>query len=184
MGAVLHTQPHPGVLDNDTYDISIVKLPAGAHPPGTAVWKLPVPFSSLRPFQLPRTGKQYLVTGFPKSRSRANPHNKRLTSEPSGFRVISSGPTGYATLGLSEDHHIVLNLDIENMRFPDGTLRQIADPHGMSGSPLWLLYNEDGENDPSATPLVGIVIEHHKKAKLLVATDIAVAVHLINESAA
>lgn len=181
-GTILRTQPHPN--DTDNYDLSIVKLASDARPPGAEVWKLPLPYSSLHPFQSPRKGKQYLVTGFPKSRSRANPHSRQLVSEPSNFRVVSADQTGYATLGLSENHHIVLNLDIANMRFPDGTHRRIADPHGMSGSPLWLLFDENGHNNPTMTPVVGIVIEYHSDKKLLVATDISVAIDLINESAA
>jgi len=124
------------------------------------------------------------VTGFPKSRSRADPHSQQLKSEASGFRVISASASQYESLGLSEESHIVMPLDIEKMRFPDGALRRIPDPHGMSGSPVWLLYDSQDSNDPTMTPVVGTVIEYHKSQKLLVATDVGVALHLINESAA
>lgn len=40
-------------------------------------------------------------------------------------------------------------------------------------APLWPLFDEDGHNDPAATPVVGIVIEYHADKKLLVATEIA-----------
>jgi hypothetical protein len=182
LGSVLHTQAQPHLVQIDKYDVAVIALAPDALPPGAAVWKLPLPFSSLRPFQFPRRRKQYLVTGFPSSRSRANPHSRRLVSEPSGFRVVSATQDRYTILGLDEEHHIVLALDIANMNFPDGTQRRIADPHGMSGSPVWLLFDEDGRNNSSVTPAVGVVTEYHRDKRLLVATDIAVAVHLINES--
>ena len=125
-----------------------------------------------------------MVVGFPSSRSKANPHNKQLKSEPSGFRIVSADTTEYEMLSLSERSHIVLSLDIERMNFPDGSVRQIADPHGMSGAPLWMLFDEIGENDPALTPVVGTIIEYHKDRKLLIATDIGVALALIGKSAA
>ncbi len=183
-GSILHTQPHSNPPSNDRYDVAVVKLASDARPPGISIRKVPLAFASLRAFQLPRQGKHYLVTGFPQSRSRANPHSRQLRSEPSGFRIVSASSDDYRSLELKEDHHIVLGLDIANMTFPDGTQRKIADPHGMSGSPLWLLFDEQGRNDPSRTPAVGVVTEYHKDKRLLVATDIAIAIHLINESAA
>lgn len=182
LGSVLHTQPHPDVLPVDRYDVAVIKLALEAQPPGVDVRKLPLPFESLHAFQFPRHSKQYLVTGFPQSRSRANPQNRQLKSEPAGFRLASATTDHYASLGLTEQEHIVLGLDIEKMVFPDGSQRQVADPHGMSGSPLWLLFDEDRPNDRKIALAVGVVIEYHRDKKLLVATDIAVAIHLINES--
>lgn len=178
-GTVLRTSPLPRRNSYDSYDISIVCLPSEAKAPTSAIWKAPVSISTLRPNALPRAGKQYLVAGFPGSRSKANPHNRQLKSEPSAFRVISANHATYETLGLSEQTHIVLNLDIENMRFPDGSIRRIPDPHGMSGAPVWMLFDEEDSNDSEITPVVATVIEYHKDRKLMVATDIGVALDLI-----
>ena len=182
VGSVLHTQSHPDVLPADRYDVAIIKLPPTALLPGVEVSKLSLPFESLQAFQFPRHSKQYLVTGFPQSRSKANPHKRLLTSEPAGFRVESATMEQYESLGLTEQQHIVVGLDVKGMIFPDGSRRAVADPHGMSGSPLWLLFDEAGPNSRSITPAVGVVIEYHRDKRLLVATDIAVAIHLINES--
>ncbi|MDA8128985.1 MAG: hypothetical protein M0Z73_09850 [Betaproteobacteria bacterium] len=181
-GTVLRTIPLPGQSELDPYDLAIILLSSEAKAPANAVWKTPLNISSLRRGKLPRTRKQYLVVGFPASRSKANPHNRRLKSESSGFRVISANRAAYESLGLSEQEHLVLNLDIENMIFPDGSIRRIPDPHGMSGAPVWMLFDEDGCNDVDTTPTVGIVIEYHKKSNLLVATDIGVALDLIAQS--
>jgi hypothetical protein len=178
LGSVMQTGPLPSE-SKDAFDLAVIRLPDDARKPSTAVWKRPLDISALVGRKLPRGEKQYLVTGFPKSRSRANPHSRKLLSEPSGFKVVSASSTRYADLGVSEASHLVLSLDIRNMRFPDGTTRPIADPHGMSGSPVWLLYDESGENDLHMTQLVGIAIEYYKDEKLLVATDASVALDLI-----
>jgi hypothetical protein len=47
----------------------------------------------------------------------------------------------------------------------------------MSGSPIWLLQDDK-------LKCAGILIEHHRSKKLLVATDITVGLHLIKEAAA
>jgi hypothetical protein len=51
----------------------------------------------------------------------------------------------------------------------------------MSGSPVWLMYDQVSTNDPIHTPVVGILIEYHGSHKLLVATDIKVALDMIND---
>lgn len=181
IGFVKHTGSLKGD-SKDLADLAVIRLPPSARPPSTAVWKRPVQLSALVQQKLPRADKQYLVTGFPASRSRANPHSKKLLSEPSGFRVVSAPLNRYKDMGVKEESHLVLSLDVSNMRFPDGTTRPIADPHGMSGSPVWLLYDASGENDIHMTQVVGIAIEYHKTAKLLVATDARVVLELIHST--
>ena len=182
VGTVVHTVPTQETGMRDAFDVAVVRLEQDALLPSGENWKLPLEIEAIRARDSRRSKKQYLVVGFPKSRSNANPHTRRLKSEPSSFRIISAELADYDHLGLSDATHIVLNLDIDRMHFPDGTVRQIADPHGMSGSPLWLLFDEDGDNDPHVTPVVGIVIEYHKDRKLLVATDIGIALALIEQS--
>jgi hypothetical protein len=59
------------------------------------------------------------------------------------------------------------------------TVRAFPNPEGMSGSPVWLLYDEVGTNDPAQTPVVGILIEYHRRHRLLLATDVGKAVDMI-----
>jgi len=183
-GNVLHTVPMPGSDAHDNYDVAVVRLLDESRPPYPSLGKVEIPSSLLRPLALPRDAKEYMVTGFPRSRSRANPSNKRLLSEPSAFRVVSAKPDQYNSLRLLPSTHLVMPLDVGNMRFPDGSSRRIPDPHGMSGSPVWLNYDSAGQNDPSFTNVVGIAIEYHKDKKLLVATDIGVALELLERDAA
>ena len=173
--------PFTPANEKDRLDVAIVALPKGTPTVFRSIWKIPIPLEQLAPNRIPRKSHHYLAIGFPKSRSRADPSNMQVRSEPHGFQVVSSSEASYRALGLREDSHIVMNLNIKEMRFPDGSLRPIPDPHGMSGSPLWLLFDDGGPNDPARTPVLGVVIEYHKQSNLLVATDIGIALDLIRE---
>lgn len=183
-GTMVRTTPLPGQKAPDAYDVSVVRLAQDTPRVMLETLKYPMPLRTLLPFRTNRADHQYLVIGFPRSKSRADPSSRQLKSQPQGFRVVSADSDAYAQLGLSPERHIVMPLHVESMNFPDGTKRRIPDPHGMSGSPVWLLYDENLPNDPTHTPVVGIAIEYHKTEGLLVATDIGVALDLIQVSAA
>lgn len=119
----------------------------------------------------------YLATGFPTSRSKADPSSNRLTTILSAFRTTLAPRTARAALRTHPMLQLVLSLNIDRMNFPDGSVKAIADPAGMSGSPIWL---QEGNELKCA----GILIEHHRSKKLLVATDIAVGLHLMESAAA
>ena len=183
-GRVLRSDPPPGAnRTDDRLDIGVVRLVGSRLPPYPAVQKALLPLSALRPWALPRSQKQYMVVGFPESKSRPNPKSGELPSKASAFSAPSPAVTEYARLGVGPESHLVLSVDVKRMSVPGGAIQAIADPHGMSGSPVWLLYDEVEPNDPTSTPVVGILIEHHKAAKAVVATDIAYAIRLINEAA-
>lgn len=178
-GRMVRTTPLPGTPGPDTHDIAVFRLPPDTPRVFLETLKQPVPIRALLPFRSNRADHQYLVTGFPRSRSRADPSSRQLKSQPQGFRVVSAHEDAYARLGLSTDRHIVMPLNVEAMDFSDGTKGRIPDPHGMSGSPVWLLHDERLPNDSQLTPAVGIAIEYRKTERLLVATDIGVALDLI-----
>ena len=54
-------------------------------------------------------------------------------------------------------------------------------PHGLSGSPVWLVLDRVNENDPSRTPLIGVVIEYDPRKKFVKACDIGFGLALIEQ---
>ena len=178
----LTKMPEDKNRNTDRLDVGVLKLEGDALPPYPRVQKYPLPIAAFRPNALPRTGKEYLLVGFPETKSRANPAASDLPSEPCSFRNISAPIPKYAKLGVSAESHIVLSFDVKHTVMPNKEIRPFPKPSGMSGSPIWLLYDDDGPNDPAQTPVVGIAIEHHKVERAIVATDIEVALRLINEA--
>ncbi|MFY7915740.1 MAG: hypothetical protein ACOVPA_13870 [Rubrivivax sp.] len=98
-----------------------------------------------------------------------------MTTVLSAFRTTLAESVSSSALQANPQLQIVLSLNIERMSFPDGSVGAIADPAGMSGSPVWLL--KDGE-----LKCAGILTEHHRSKKLLVATHIAVGLHLVERA--
>jgi hypothetical protein len=145
--------------------------------PPTSDLKEPLDSSRLESLGPPALDDIYLATGFPSSRSRVDPSKQRLTVTLSGFRTTLAPASARAGLQVHPELQLVLSLNAARMVFSDGGLRPIADPAGMSGSPLWLLRGDE-------LKCAAILIEHHRLKKLLVATDVAVGLHLIESVAA
>jgi hypothetical protein len=138
--------------------------------------KEPIESSRIGSIGLPDAGNVYVATGFPSSRSKVDPSKQRLTTTLSGFRTTLAPVAARDTLQAHPVLQLVLSLDIKRMDFPDGSVRAIADPAGMSGSPIWLLQEDE-------LFCAGILIEHHRLKKLLVATNIVVGLQLIQSIA-
>lgn len=166
----------------DRLDVGVLKLEGPALPPYPKIQKYPLPISAFMSNALSREGKQYLLIGFPGSKNRTNPTARELKAKPYSFRNISAPISKYSELGLNPESHIVLSFDVKNTVRKDSEIRAFPDPAGMSGAPIWLLYDKNGPNDPLQTPVVGIAIEHHKKERVIVATDISIVFKLINEA--
>lgn len=166
----------------DRLDVGVLKLEGPALPPYPQVEKYPVPLSALKANALPREGKQYLLIGFPASKSRANPVAREMTAKPCSFRNDAAHQKIYTELQIKPNDHIVLNFDLSKTVMPNAEIRKFPDPKGMSGSPVWLLYDENGPNSVCQTPIVGIAIEHRKNQRVIIATDIKIALQLINEA--
>lgn len=180
-GRLLRTKlPADGKRSSDRFDVGILKLEGVSPNSYEQGGKYALPLSALRSHAMPREDKQYLIIGFPASKSRANPAAHEIKSEPVSYRNISAPLSKYNDLLIRPDTHIVLNLDLERSLAQDGAICTFPSPSGLSGSPIWLLYDGVGPNDATQTPVVGVVTEYHKARKSIVATDIDIALRLIN----
>ena len=166
----------------DQLDVGGVLLSRESLPPYPAVDKFAVDTSYLRPQYLPRTGKQYVIVGFPASRSKLNPVAKTVTTSPHAYYSGVTSEETYAMLGLSTETHLVLPLDLKKGFDSSGRHRNPPKPQGMSGSPVWVLYEENVRGASRTFPLVAVGTTYKKNLKVLIATDIAVVVDLINST--
>ncbi|MCW0232938.1 MAG: serine protease [Ferrovibrio sp.] len=165
---------------NDRMDTGVLKLDGfNAVLNGTSM-KSPLPFYLLLPAATPRAAKHYLVTGFPSSKSRYHFPSRSFVSKPYAFYCISTN-SPYVELGLRENLHIALSFDEKDIHAGDfGSSVNPPSLKGMSGSPVWLLFDEVGSN-PSETHVTGVFIEHWRDKRLLIAADICVAIDIIQK---
>ena len=178
----LTKKPDGKSRESDRLDVGVLKLRSPGLPPYPQVDKYALPISDLKASALPRERKVYLVLGFPGSKSQPHLVRRDVTSESHGFWNTSAQTQRYAETGVSPDSHIVITFDRRTRALGlNGEVRTFPKPVGMSGSPVWLLYDEIGPNDPIRTPIVGILIEYRKSHHVMIATDIGVALKMIDE---
>ena len=179
-GKLLRTKLQPNKnRTGDKLDIGVLKLDNLIRPPYREILKYSLPISTLIPNAIPRDGKEYLIIGFPETKSRINPIARELKSKLSIFQNISAPTSKYGELGLETSNHIVINFEIKRTILPNKAIQTFPKPNGMSGAPVWLLYDHNNHNNPNQTPIVGVLIEYHPSKKALVATDINTALKLI-----
>ena len=170
------------ISKHENIDVAAVKLDVDPLPPYRAVDKVPMRRSMLLPRALPRTGKHYMVSGFPSSKNRANPSNQTVNARVYAYRADSANTAAYAAANIDPALHIALPLDLRLGFDPSGERLDFPDPHGMSGSPVWLLYDDD-ETPREMFPVVGVAIEYRKSQRLLVATDIWFVTQMLGDAA-
>ncbi len=180
-GQILVTKiPDGKTREQDDLDVGVFKFEGSGQPPYPAVEKEALSVDALLPGALPREGKTYLIVGFPASKTRFNPINPALKSKVYSFRNISHPTDKYGEIGLEPQNHIAVIFERKRSVGPDGKPRWFPKPHGVSGSPVWLLYSEQEDPDnPKPISAVGVTIEHRKDQRAIVATDIGVALDMI-----
>jgi hypothetical protein len=167
----------------DLIDIGVLKLDGGATPPYPGVNKFAMDLSYLKPGQRPRTGKSYVLIGFPGTRSRTDPHAQTVEVEPHAFRLEPVQENEYDRHGVSPDTHIVLQLDLKRGFDPTGSHRHFPKPQGMSGAPIVVLYEHNGEGDSRVFPVVAVATMYRRRNRALIGTDIGFVIDAIRRAA-
>jgi hypothetical protein len=167
----------------DPVDIGVLKLEGEGIPPYPEVNCVPLPSQLLEPGTSQREGKYYLAVGYPSSRSKIKRPDRIVRAEPYANFGPAISTDRLKKLGLDPQLHIGIAFHKKRVIGISGNIQSFPDPSGMSGSPLYLLYDErQPENVWGAFKVAGILIEYRAKPKVLVATDIAVALKLMDES--
>ena len=148
-------------------------------PPYPELQKCGLPISALLPNAVPREKKSYFILGFPASKSKPHVIRRDIVSHPLCIRACSAPISAYTSMGFDPNKHILLPFNKKEIFGSDGIAQIAPALPGMSGSPLWLLFDDASPNDPRQTPVVGIFIEYHKTQHVLVATDIDTALNMI-----
>lgn len=170
-----------GDRNKDSIDTAVLKL-AGRLPPYPEVNKAAMDISGLSPRLLPRANKIYAIIGFPASRSKVVTATKQVTAAAYAYRDRSVSDQEYSVHGLSPETHIVLPLNLKQGVDSNGRHRTFPKPQGMSGSPIWLLVDENESGEPGAFTVVGLGTEYRNTGRVLIGTDIEVARRMIQRA--
>lgn len=171
--------PWTGDRDKDPIDVGIIKLSSESVPPYPDVEKFSMDITYLKPNRLPRKDKIYSIVGFPASKSGVNPEAKEVKVEAYSYRNHSIDDVDYASHNLDPAIHIAIPLNLKIGFDLEGKHRNFPKPQGMSGSPIWCLFDEAGINDARVFPVIAVGTKYRKAEKLLIGTDIAVVADMI-----
>jgi hypothetical protein len=180
---VLTSMPSSGNRNDDLLDIAVFELSGPKLPPYPELDKHPISAAAFRPHALPRDDKEYLLVGVPSSQAIAHPIDKVLRLQTYSYRNGSLPESRYPELGLDCRTHIALGFHERKVLTDDGRFTNAPSPTGLSGSPLWFLYSESEMLDPLTPQIVGIVTEHKKLKRFILATDIAYAIEAMRNVA-
>jgi len=169
-----------GDRERDPVDVGTLKLNV-ALPPYPKVNKDAVDVSYLRSGLLPRSDKIYSIIGFPATQSRSIPW-REVESTVYALRNRSIADSDYARHGLTPERNVVLPMNLKEGVDSAGKQRTFPKPQGMSGSPIWMLLEEGPVVGERSFPIVGIGTKYRKSERVLIGTDVDIAVHMIHEA--
>lgn len=119
----------------------------------------------------PRERRYYVIAGYPETKNRANPSNKTIKAIVHAYHAYSIPDSQYQEFNLDPATHVALPLDLKKGINPHGKHANFPRPQGMSGSPIWELFNEAEEADQTRVfPLVAVGTTY--KNKIVFGTDI------------
>ena len=167
----------------DLIDVAVLRLSGGSIPPYPKVEKYAMDMSYLRPRYRPRTGKSYIFIGFPATKSTVDSARREVTVTAYAFRNSSIDESEYRSHGLDPNSHVALRLDLRKGFGADGTKQHFPKPNGMSGSPIVVLFDEDGDDRSRVFPVVGVATTYRKADRLVFGTDVAYVIDAIQNAA-
>ncbi len=170
----------PDKRDDDLLDIGVMKLSGEAAPPYPEVEKFAMDASYLTPNYLPRSGKHYVIVGFPATKSVVDSRGRTTLAAPYAYRSDAIDDGDYAAHGVDAKTHVVLPLNLKRGFDAAGRIVNFPKPQAMSGAPIVVLYGEPGsEGDSRVFPVVAVGTRYRRKTKVLVGTDVRFAVGAI-----
>lgn len=175
----LTTNRHFGSRETDRIDLAAVQLSGTNLPPYLDVEKYAIPLSWLKPKKVVSLTARYGLVGFPASRSRTRNYPAEIRVSPYGFIGMSVPASTYAENGVNQDSHICLHFDRKRSFGLDGAGRSFPKPHGISGSPIFLLFDQNEANPVSHFLLVGVATTWIRERNLLIGTGKAAIEELV-----
>ena len=119
----------------------------------------------------------YFAVGFPASRARSQIRHREKKIHLRTFSVrLTLAPTVDYPDGFSKDEHLLLDYAADEVLL-GGQPVNPPKVQGMSGGGIFRFRRRR----PETTKLVGILIEHHKAARVMVGTRVAVVAALARE---
>jgi hypothetical protein len=163
--------PWSGSRDSDPVDIGVLRLSGTGQPPYPSVEKYAMDFSYLSATPRTRVGKRYAVIGFPASRSAINRADRQVVTAAFAYLGRSVPENQYGQTGHDPSRHLVLSFDRKRSFSLEGAHRVFPRPYGISGSPIFELYDDEASGADRVFPVVGMITSHKPQQHRMVGVD-------------
>ena len=163
---------------DDQIDVGVLKFSGPNQPPYPEVQKAAMPASYLQSSKVPRSGRHYVIIGYPYTKNRFSIRQNAVVASAFAYRSDSISEEEYASHGLDPETHIILPFDKKSGFDSKGKKVNIPKPTGMSGGPIAVLYSDEVD-DFRAFPVVAVGIEYRSKSSIVVATDVGFVIEAI-----
>ena len=131
---------------------------------------------------LPTIKPNYLIVGFPITRTKLKPSTHSIKVDPFMFLTKQMKGNVYTKLAFETHSNIILEYRKRKIRNFNGTAGQGPDPYGLSGCGLWHLPELKIDLDGKVPhKLVGIMTEWHSAHNAVVATRIHIVTEVIRK---
>lgn len=180
----LTTNAHTDEPEKDLIDIAAVRLEGPRLPPypalGVHMWSS----SDIPPARVASPSALYAFIGYPATRSRPRPHPPQLIVEPQAYLAQSAPMDEYAKQGLTPSSHRYLVFDRKKSKGLSGEGVSFPKPHGLSGSPVFLLHDESPGTPPTDRfELAGVVTTWRPRERRIVVTGSQLVLGLLDAAA-
>lgn len=170
--------------DDDKIDIAVIALSSEQAKPAPEMGKSTITPDKIDVNSAEIPDCRFIVAGYPLTKHKPDTQNKLLNPKCYTWfgKTVSDAP--YAHLRLSRHENILVQFSRRHTVRHDGkTGGMFPEPRGISGAPVWRTVgkrNKRGILVIDDILLVGVLIEHIKEQKSLLATSINHVLNLIN----
>lgn len=190
-GAIKHitgkitTNSYIGDRRKDNVDIGVVRLENDPliYP---SVNKYAINSSIFRFGEIASPTARYALIGYPASKLKVLMHPVQILIEPYAYLAHSAPTHEYSNHGISTASHLYLVFDRRHSCDLAGNSRAFPKPHGISGSPVFILYdfNESSEDKhPDYFTFAGLITTWKPKESRLIATSVNLVLDLLQNAA-
>jgi hypothetical protein len=165
--------------NSDTFDVGIMELTAQVTDKFLASGYTLLEFNKIETSVNLLRNNVTMIAAYPANKTKFDIKTKDLKFNPLIVRTIPS-VKDYSSLGFPKAYHHVIEYPKKSFRETSTEIRMTAaQPHGMSGSGLWILA---GESELNYQPfLIGILSEYHENRSLIFSTKIDIYLSIIKQ---
>lgn len=168
---------------NDQIDLTVIKLPSGEGCPEESIHKSAIPLDLITRDTSKIGDCRLIVLGYPLSKYKPDNKTKQLNATCQTWLGKSIPDETYRRFKFEKSQNLLIQFERKNTLGLDGLKGiMLPEPYGMSGAPVWHTFgyrNEERILVIEGFLLAGVLIEHIKEGKFLLATSIDIVMDMV-----